>query len=155
QLDEDLRLRLLGFLLVLVVVVLLRLLIYNLVLVSFGLRRPLRSRRREFRELLGRAASGEPIADVALLGQPRQVENLDRRGDAVARRGDLENVAAAGSVVVGDQDDMPTAENLTDRLGVKSMPLTGTTGVSGREHVELAQVVAVLLALGDVDGPVF
>ena len=89
---------------------------------------PVRRRLDEVVERLDRAAGGEPVGHVALLGQAGQVHDADARGLAGERARNDVGMIAARRVVVRQDDDIG-ADQVLGKLGA---PFPGTACIAGR-----------------------
>src|SRR5262249_42702961 len=114
----------------------------------FDARLPIWQRLNDGRELLGRTARFEPIADVALLGARlpdfREVEDADALGGSMESFCDLFGMIATSLVVVGNDDHISIAQ----ALGKFGAPLPGAPWIACRDQPLGAKSVNVLLPLG-------
>src|SRR5262249_39270948 len=97
---------------------------------------------------LARTACIEPVRHVPLLGEVRQPDDRDARGDARETLSYLFSVVASRFVVVGEDDDVPAAKDLV----VFRSPLSRSAGVRGRDQADRSEGLDVGLALDHADG---
>ena len=106
-----------------------------------------RSIQDELPELFIRRTGFEPIRDIPLLGETRELKDSDLGGDALEGLSDLSGMLSTWVVIVGNDDDSSALE----ALGVSVSPLPRPASARRGHESTLSEDVGVLLALDYVN----
>src|SRR5262245_38989485 len=100
-------------------------------------------------KLFRRASRFQPIADIAMRGQSRQLDYLDCCFDALVRTRYLLCMCATWLIVIGQDIDRGALEVL--RIFVA--PFAGTVRIACRWHIDCRERISILLPLDNKGRP--